>query len=75
MYFGGPNSLSTYPDRIWTGENEDDQFGTDVTGLGDLNGDGFIMWPARQKGGITSFTDMSGRTRPNAQPKADAPKL
>jgi hypothetical protein len=35
----------------------------------DLNDDGFVMWPARQKGGITSFTDMSGRTKPKAKPK------
>ena len=41
----------------------------------DLNGDGFVMWPARQKGGITSFTDMSGRTRPNAKPRAGTPKM
>ena len=34
----------------------------------DLN-DGFVMWPARQKGGVTSFTDMSGRTAPKAKPK------
>lgn len=40
VFFGG-TEMDTIPDLVMTGEHPDDQFGSTVTGAGDLNNDGF----------------------------------
>ena len=40
IFFGG-SSISITPDIVLTGENVSDEFGWSVSGVGDLNGDGF----------------------------------
>ena len=40
VYFGGPD-LSTTPDLTITGSAEDVEFGTSLSLVGDVNGDGF----------------------------------
>ncbi|MBI1821063.1 MAG: FG-GAP repeat protein [Nitrospirae bacterium] len=40
LFLGRP-ILSSYPDRVFNGENPDDHFGISVSLAGDVNGDGF----------------------------------
>ena len=40
LFWGGPTP-STVPTLVFTGDNANDQFGISVTGVGDVNGDGY----------------------------------